>query len=349
MTGAADPELDTILMPLAASLTRPITLKFSLRAKLLVTLVLCAAILSRVNWPDLWHALERLKPPILIIVALQMLLNVTLSARKWQVLLAIHGHVQRLGTLVGTYLTGMFLSHFLPGNIGGDGYRIYRVYRHSQSKSTAVLPIFVERLTGMITLIVLGTMGALVCTLQSPSHVSRIGLAIGTAGCGACLVLLLLLFSAKPLQAVLAWPRLPNLARRALGKLQGYPRHPARLLQCFALSTVFYLGIFAGRWILLYATGYSCPLSALALVIMLSTLAATLPVSLNGIGLMDGSFIYLIGAYGIPCEEAVLVMLLYRAILLGVTFAGLFFYLRQRDDRRPEAAVLQEIRSVCST
>jgi uncharacterized membrane protein YbhN (UPF0104 family) len=333
-------------MPLAPSLNRLNTPRLKFLAKLLVTLVLFAAILSRVNWSDLGQALERLKPPFLVIVALQMLLNITLSARKWQILLAIHGQYQRLGSLVGIYLTGMFLSHFLPGNIGGDGYRIYRVYRHSQSKSAAVLPIFVERLTGIITLMVLGFIGALAGTLQAPNPVNRIGLMIGAAGCAGCLVALFFLFSEKPLQAVLAWPRLPRLARQALSKLQGYPRHPARLLQCFALSTVFYLGIFAGRWILLYATGYSCPLSALALVIMLSTLAATLPISLNGIGLLDGSFIYLIGAYGIPHEEAILVMVLYRAILLAVTFSGIFSYLRQREDVPPQPALLKEVKSL---
>ncbi len=65
----------------------------------------------------------------------------------------------------------------------------------------------------------------------------------------------------------------------------------------------------------------------LVTIIMLTRIIAMIPVSLNGYGLLDGSFVYLISQTGISYEIAVLVMMLRRILGTGVSLFGGLVYL----------------------
>lgn len=66
---------------------------------------------------------------LLLPVGLLLLLNTTLSALKWRLLL-LSDHIDiPLIKLVVSYLIAAFFNLFLPSNIGGDSYRIYEIGR----------------------------------------------------------------------------------------------------------------------------------------------------------------------------------------------------------------------------
>jgi hypothetical protein len=65
---------------------------------------------------------------------------------------------------------------------------------------------------------------------------------------------------------------------------------------------------------------------------MLSTLIANIPISINGIGLMDGSFIYLISKFGVDYDAAIIVMLIQRGLTIAVSLFGGIFYLSDKNE-----------------
>jgi uncharacterized protein (TIRG00374 family) len=265
-----------------------------------------------------------------------MFFNIAVSAKKWQVLLAVHGILSRWGQLTRCYLTGLFFSNFLPSTIGGDGYRMYRIYKLHQSKAGAVIPVIFERLSGMVVLLFLGGLAGAVSFMHLGDKVSKIGFLFGFGGTALALLVAGLGCNRRFQEWIESLSFIPKILKSLFGQLDLYKKQPKLIVQCFLFTIIFYLFLFSYRYLMLRAVGGSCSFYSLALVTMLSTLIANLPVSINGIGLMDGSFIYLISKFGVEYEAALMVMLLQRALTAAVSMIGGFFYLRDKDSL-PEA------------
>jgi len=80
-------------------------------------------------------------------------LGILISAYRWQILIRAQGDEVPLGYLAKSYLVGTFFNNFLPTRFGGDIVRIWDGSRYSESliKSSAI--VVVERLTGVIVLL----------------------------------------------------------------------------------------------------------------------------------------------------------------------------------------------------
>jgi uncharacterized protein (TIRG00374 family) len=87
-------------------------------------------------------------------------LGLLISAFRWQILIKAQGDHARLSFLAKSYLVGAFFNNFLPSRIGGDVSRIHDGSRYSQSilKSSAI--ILVERLSGIIILLVFASVAS---------------------------------------------------------------------------------------------------------------------------------------------------------------------------------------------
>lgn len=296
--------------------------------KIAVTLGLCGIILAKADWPRIWTAVGNVKPVWVAIVFVCMLLNIVLSAKKWQILVSIHKIKVHLSDLTKYYLTGMFFSNFLPSTVGGDGYRMYKVYNINCSKAGAVIPVVVERLSGILTLLFLGFIFAVLSFLHYGDKVSEVGLLFGFFGTIASVLSAILVFNRR----FQAWfdnlTLIPAKVKNIVGYLNEYRRNRAKLIQCAAISILFYLFLFSYRYLLLYAIGESCSFSSFIVVTMLSIMVANLPVSINGIGLLDGSFIYLISTFGVSYEAAVTFMLLQRTLTSAISLVGGLIYVK---------------------
>jgi len=94
--------------------------------------------------------------------------------------------------------------------------------------------------------------------------------------------------------------------------------------------------LYALLWMLLLAkaVGGNITIFQLAVAVMISNLAAILPISLNGLGLMDGSFIYIVCLMGMNYEDGVEMMLINRIFLIFLSLIGAYFYVRLKT--KPE-------------
>ena len=83
----------------------------------------------------------------------------------------------------------------------------------------------------------------------------------------------------------------------------------------------------AAIFIFARALGVSLPVSDIALVTFISTLAATIPISVAGWGIREGALVYLFGLYGIRPDTAFAVSILYGFALTLSSAPGAFFHL----------------------
>jgi uncharacterized protein (TIRG00374 family) len=110
-------------------------------------------------------------------------LGLLISARRWQILIHAQGDRVPLGFLAQSYLVGNFFNLFLPTRFGGDIVRIWDGSRYSKSllKSSAI--VLVERLTGIIVLLLFAVAASLVQLDMTQKYpIVWISLALGVAG-----------------------------------------------------------------------------------------------------------------------------------------------------------------------
>lgn len=298
--------------------------------KIAVMLALCALILWNVNWKDLKDTFFNANPILIIVVFGCMALNFTISTLKWSILLSIHKIRFNFLNLHKYYFAAVFFNNFLPTNIGGDGYRIYKTIKNESSRTGAVIAVLTERVTGILALVFLGALGAsyLLFTSNDNDPFLRVILWISLA------IILIssvcIIFLPKIAAKFSTNEKLPQKIKSFLLLIDDYRNEPMKTFQIVLISILFHIFKFFWMTILIKAIGSEFSVSKLAVAIMISNLAAVLPISINGIGLLDGSFVYVAGKFGMSYEHAVMVMGLNRALLIPLSLIGGMFYLEDK-------------------
>jgi uncharacterized membrane protein YbhN (UPF0104 family) len=119
-----------------------------------------------------------------------------------------------------------------------------------------------------------------------------------------------------------------------LAHLGDYRRQPGRTITVMLVSVGYQLFLLAYRSLLVFAVARGMSIFDLAVVLSISTFVALIPISINGYGLLDGSMIFLLVKYGLGFNEAVVVMILTRALNLPLTLLGGLIYLSDAQGPR---------------
>lgn len=310
--------------------------------KFVVTLALCILIFRNVDWHLTWLALRQTSPFVLAVVFIGMILNVTTSAFKWKILLALHGIQYKLLLLFRYYLIGSFFNNFLPSTIGGDGYRLYKTLTNPVSKAGAVAAIFVERITGLLALIVIGYLGAVVSYFHSGNEIAGFVVFWGSWGVVLCFCILFIIqfipiSTKQQIRGVL-----PRKLSNTLGFLSDYRGNLGTIVAVILLSFFFQIFLLILYCLLLMeVAGRYVSIFDVSVAVSLSTLISLLPLSINGIGLLDGSFIYVLKSFHVGYEQAVIVMILMRLLgYLQSLIGGVLYFFEKRGASRCGDTVL---------
>lgn len=304
--------------------------RIPLGLKLLVSLSLVSFIVYQVDWAAVSSAISQTDMVIVSVVFVCMLLNVGSSSLKWKILLSIHGIHYDFVSLYRYYLSATFFNNFLPTSIGGDGYRLYRTMKNPTSRAGAVSALLVERITGLTALIFVGSVGAFVGSLKSGEAVPWISLLFGGLALAVVAVLLWTVSRSSRVGYLLKWKPIAGISEKLLVLVNDFRRLPKKLVQVGVISIGFYLFLLTYRLLLIYAAGSSISWFNLAVAVSVSTVVALIPISINGLGLMDGSFLYLLVHYGVATEHAVIVTLLIRVLQVLISLVGGVIYVVEK-------------------
>jgi uncharacterized membrane protein YbhN (UPF0104 family) len=184
------------------------------------------------------------------------------------------------------YYLGMFYNLFLPGGIGGDGYKIFFLNRHFQVKKIPLLKAtLLDRVSGLFALIFLAAI-----SLIFSSFITHFGLTI-------------------------LWPLVVAILIFPLSYLFNLLLFKA-FIPIFKSSTIYAI-LLQGLQVLsalfiLYALNENAYLSDYMTIFLISSVVAVLPVSIGGIGARELTFVYLLE-------------FLHRDYNIGVALSVLFF------------------------
>lgn len=201
----------------------------------------------------------------------------------------------------GLYLIGMFYNLFLPGGIGGDGYKVYLLNKEFKTPVKKLLQaVLLDRLGGLVAIVflVFGLFLVVDVTLSFFENSFWNGLLL--AG-------LLMTFPIFWLtQKFVFLDFLPSFWP---GNAWSFAGQFAQLI-C--------------AWFILMALGVNENILAYQLVFLISSIVAVLPLTIGGVGARELVFVYAHSYAGIEETAAVAFSLLFFLISAVVSLIGIF-------------------------
>jgi uncharacterized protein (TIRG00374 family) len=307
----------------------------------LFSLALLAAVCSTINWREEVALLRHVVWGWVAAAVLLHVINRLISAVKWRVLLQAKGLAHPYGDLLQIIWVSNFFGHFLPSAVGGDSLRMWQVARRSERAPEAVSTVFVERLTGLMSLAGLAVLGGLWSYARWEEHLIIVMLLVPLAALLAILAALWTPGGERALQWALShFRRLPGhqFLLKAVEAVQSFRHHPRALILSLGLSGLVQFNRVLAVLCLAQAAGTALYLGEAFVVIPSALFIAMLPLTVGGLGLHEGAFIVLLGFIGIGKPEAFALALLNRfaAITSNLPGGALFLF---EGFRRQRAAM----------
>jgi uncharacterized membrane protein YbhN (UPF0104 family) len=255
----------------------------------------------------------------------------------WRFQLVLRAGEIRIGYWAAVKLTfaGSFLSFvpFLLGAYGGDVFKAYFVSLHTERKTEAVTSVFLDRVIGLLGVIVIVTFAAAI----SPRGIVRVFLwpmllllALGAAA--AALYLWPALRARLPLHWLDRLPRIDQL-RRVDRTARRLAMHKSTVALCLVVTVVRQLAAFASYALVALSLGLSIGVDRLVEVsgyFAAGVAVGAVPISPQGLGTVELAYSIFFREFGTPSQILCLafgvrlVHMLSTLPGLGVVVAGAY-------------------------
>ena len=262
---------------------------------------------------------SRASIPMLIAAALVAFGDRVLMAYKWNILLKAKGIDVSIVSITGIYVTSTFLGIFLPATVGADTVRGVAVARRGHSGSDVISSILVERIVGLVALLVFVIIGFFLSVwLIGQEFLDNIWSVVALVAFVLAFVGGLVFISLK--RSLLRGAFLLVVNRKAgfrehkivkkgaeiYESYRDYQGKPAALVAFLLLS--FLENMFPIMWtyFLAQAFGIDIPFPFLFVLVPIILVLVRIPISLDGFGVQEGGFVYILSLIGIAGSEAFL-------------------------------------------
>lgn len=255
------------------------------------------------------------------------ILSVLVSVLRWRSILQYYGIQTDYFILTKIYMMSIFYNLTLPGSLGGDAVKAHRIAQQDGQKGTLVASVPLERISGLIGLFPVMLIGIVFSYSILPKTVFAL-----TAIFAAVTIFGIVGLSSSTFRDGVAWlldrPRIAQFevqkqVRSMISTFQSL-RDPWFLLAPVGYSIIYILLSIVVIYFFAKAAGVSIPLLYLAAVIPIQRLLQQIPITVGGVGLKEGIFVYFFGFVGVSPEQAVLISVLgYITQLINAMIGGI--------------------------
>jgi uncharacterized protein (TIRG00374 family) len=273
-------------------------------------------------------------PFVGLAVLLTMAGILVLMAWRWQRLLAAVGLIVRFAETVRLTFIGGFFSLVVPGSTGGDVVKAYYAARRTGRNTRAVLSVFVDRVIGVFTLVIVAAVALFLGPGGEGYQVARVTVLAFLLGGTLAFVV----FASRTVRRGLGLSALVRKLpfQRVIEEIKAsaelYRGRPGTIVVAFLVSIVNQLGLATVVWALaqaLHIEGVS--LIACYALVPITNLLSAVPIVPGGWGVGELAYAYFFGQIGVPATEAVGLSVVYRLSFLLVNVPGGVFWLLMRD------------------
>lgn len=293
--------------------------------QLLISLSLLLWLVSRVDTRTI-AAITSLPPAILgISLAVFATSQIFGALRLWVLLRSQEAHFPPLYLMRLTFI-GYFANNFLPSTVGGDVYKVVALTREGHELKVTILTLVADRVLSLIVTVVM-TAAALPFTAfwSARPRIGGLFSSESLAIFAAALVVVLLIGGLLAGRIKFLGPAVAGLSERmalVVKRTLRFVRIPSAFTLAILFSCLSAAASILSQYIIADSLGMAIDVFQLTAVIGLVTLAALMPVSINGIGLQEAGLVALFQLLGVAQDPAIAFAIFSRALILGTSLVG---------------------------
>lgn len=310
--------------------------------------------------PGIPATLESARASLLLIGLLIVGPIYIIQSYRWWLLMRARGIAVTVFKAFRLTMVGSFFNYCMPGTTGGDVVKAYYAARNSDRRADSVMTVIFDRITGLIGLIVLGGLAGLCMMIagaagwieltdEQQSVIHRVtgfiwlGILGGMAGAAV--------YYSRRLRKWfgISWKRVSRLpGHKLLVKIDdaalAYRKHKRVVAASVLMSLPVHLALAGATAAAGYALGIDTPLGMLLTVVPVLFLAAAVPLTYQGLGVMEGLAIALLLGATATENQIVGMLLMIRFYQIFYSLLGSLFLLKGDIHMHPgQAATLADV------
>ncbi len=288
--------------------------------KLLISAFSLYLVFLKADIHQIISMLRKIGPAAFLLASLLYMVSICGATLRWKLLLPDKFRFRRLFSL---YMIGSFFSSFLPGVIGGDVVKAYYLNKDAKKLSLTLASVFMDRYLGYVSLMIIG--------------MAAYPFALPFFGGSGYKWTMPAIFIAFVVGSVLFFGLKLGRRFKTVSEFYEYFVLLKAKKDVIAKAIAISLGIqtmgFIAVAILASAMGEKIPVLLLFVVLPIIITITSLPISISGLGVREGSFVVLLGLIGIPPAVATSLSLAWFFSTFVGSSPGLIAYIRQPGSR----------------
>jgi uncharacterized protein (TIRG00374 family) len=270
--------------------------------------------------------------PLLLLAALLVFpLTFLITSYRWDLLLKVLEIKMQLSRAFVLNMVGCFYNTFMPGSTGGDLLKAYYASKLTPHRARAVMSVLVDRVIGLLALIIVG--GVAAATQWNVSACRKVAMASG--GLLGCVALGLVIFYVPVLRKAFGLDfiikRLPmqKHVQSVVESMELYRKRPWVSIWSLIVSlpvhgTVIVSAMLAGLAFGILRDHWPYYWVAVPVIV----LSGSIPISPQGVGVMEGFAILLLRPQGGTIAQAFALTMCIRMVGILWNLTGGIFVLR---------------------
>jgi len=310
-------------------------LRFFVAAAAIVLILL----LGNWKWDEIGDILSRLNPLAVVGAVGLFILGNTLVAVRWFLLLRTQTDEISFPVCLKIHFLGLFYTNLMLSSVTGDFFRMWYITHHTKRRLESVFSVVVDRMVGVLSLIVLVTIVYRLIPLEESNEGLKISANLNMgkwfaehwivpALFGGILVAISLFAILIPgLRRGVAKRFAPIVShiRRILHALAIYSSRPGILLLALVITLIAQTLPIFGYWLIGQSAQINAPLKYYFLFFPIGWAISTLPIN---IGVVEGGLVYLFTRIStVTFQQALVLAVCQRVIGLIGSIPGVFVHL----------------------
>jgi uncharacterized protein (TIRG00374 family) len=320
--------------------------KRSVLIRLVLSIVLLVLLFSRIDTKHFFSDVQNVNVGYFIIGLTIYWIFLVLWAYRWQLFLRRAGEAVKLSQLFQTLLIGYFFSMFLPTVVGTDAGRMYELSRERENKTGVVSTVLLDRVVGLISTVIMASLALLIGGYR---YINDFIIPVVIVGSLLLLVLGWVLFFNRRFMHKFDWIfklsivyRFQHSIRSLYRALYQLQQQPQLLIVSMSISFILQTVEIMSVVLLTLAIGIKVKVIHLFIFMPIIWILTTIPISIGGLGVREGAFVFFLRQVGVHSEHAIVVSLLYYfySVIVGM-FGGIIWFRASitgyfaKDDKLP--------------
>lgn len=295
--------------------------------KLLVTVAIFYFLFQHIEFEQVAKILGTAHIGVVLVALLLQISSTLVAAYRWYLIMRLLVFKENITFYIRSYFKGAFFNQVLPGSIGGDAVRIIELVQLGYNKKDAFYGVFVDRVVGLVGLLVLNLVANNVFYGSFPVwlyQLINIIAIVGLAGFAAMLNFHYLHFLQRY--------KFLDLIYRLGKRIKSLYSERKKLFKHICVSVLVHILSVLSVYALAVSIDISLPPQIFLIAIPPVFLLTIVPVSLAGWGVREGAMVGVLMLVGVEKEKILALSILYGLLLVVSSLPGAYFWVRSKTN-----------------